>query len=433
MKITKFFAKQQHAAQLIEATDRVLLVGGSRSGKTVVAINHIFTNAYRYANTRNIIVRESWTKCKETLVNGTINEIFSAHGWSDNEWDVKEGGRLYVCRRNGSQVALVGLGKEKRRIDRILGAAYNQAYLNECGDLGMTYDVYKLVVSRLTSQHATSQYKLIADLNPVSKSHWTYTMFVRNLDPETNKELASTYTYAMLQMNTTDNTELSAEAVKQLSSLVGAQRKRFWDGEYSTEADNDLFNEEYFAYSELDRYDMFDALAVGIDPAGGGDNSDATGLVLCGKMGDKLYLLEDHSGNWKPEVWAKKAAAIQARTNALLVFESNYGGEIGIGLIRRFKQDARIKKVVASSKKIDRAMPLVVPYSQGSILHNRAHAADVMWENYERELLYMTTDGYIGSGSPDRVDAVVHALAHLDPRLRSRKAYSPRPVMSVSI
>jgi phage terminase large subunit-like protein len=65
--------------------------------------------------------------------------------------------------------------------------------------------------------------------------------------------------------------------------------------------------------------------------------------------------------------------------------------------------------VTASRGKSVRAEPIAALYEQGRAKHyNRASLAAL-----ESQMIQMTTTGYVGEGSPDRVDACIWALSEL--------------------
>lgn len=65
------------------------------------------------------------------------------------------------------------------------------------------------------------------------------------------------------------------------------------------------------------------------------------------------------------------------------------------------------KAVRASRGKAARAEPVAALYEQGRVQHMRGLGA------LEDQMCEMTQRGYVGAGSPDRVDALVWALHEL--------------------
>ena len=66
-----------------------------------------------------------------------------------------------------------------------------------------------------------------------------------------------------------------------------------------------------------------------------------------------------------------------------------------------------IKLVTASRGKVIRAEPIAALYEQGRVHHVGA------FPELEEQMTMTTTTGYQGSGSPDRMDALVWALTEL--------------------
>jgi phage terminase large subunit-like protein len=65
------------------------------------------------------------------------------------------------------------------------------------------------------------------------------------------------------------------------------------------------------------------------------------------------------------------------------------------------------REVSASRGKVQRAEPIAALYEQGRV----THAGDLT--QLEEQMLAMTSQGFQGDGSPDRVDALVWALTEL--------------------
>jgi phage terminase large subunit-like protein len=100
-----------------------------------------------------------------------------------------------------------------------------------------------------------------------------------------------------------------------------------------------------------------------------------------------------------------------------LVVEVNQGGELVTQVIRSIDALVPIKAVHAAKGKAARAEPVSALYEQGRVAHVRGLAA------LEDQMCQMTAQGYLGKGSPDRLDALVWALTELmvEPALRHRR------------
>jgi phage terminase large subunit-like protein len=147
-------------------------------------------------------------------------------------------------------------------------------------------------------------------------------------------------------------------------------------------------------------------IVIGVDPPGSsiGPNSEA-GIIVAAAINDQGYVLEDLSGQMSPEEWGRCVVDAYWRWNAHVVaVETTYGGEMVLSTIRTI--DRRIPMVRMPTKvgKKLRAEPVVALYEQGRV----AHIGTLV------DLEQQMTTWVPGEGpSPDRVDALVHALTYL--------------------
>jgi phage terminase large subunit-like protein len=149
-------------------------------------------------------------------------------------------------------------------------------------------------------------------------------------------------------------------------------------------------------------------IVVAIDPAvTSGADSDETGIVVAGLGEDGHgYVLEDLSGRWSPDTWAKKAVgAYRTQKADRIIGEANNGGDLVEVNIRTVDRSAAFKKVHASRGKRTRAEPVAALYEQGKVHHVGGFA----------ELEDQMSQWVPGTGvpSPDRMDALVWALTEL--------------------
>ena len=110
----------------------------------------------------------------------------------------------------------------------------------------------------------------------------------------------------------------------------------------------------------------------------------------------------------RPSVWAEAAIAAMTRHGAdRLVAEVNQGGDMVEAVLRQIDPMMAYRSVHASKGKVARAEPVAALYEQGRVRHVRGLSA------LEDQMAQMTTRGFEGRGSPDRVDALVWALYDL--------------------
>jgi len=150
----------------------------------------------------------------------------------------------------------------------------------------------------------------------------------------------------------------------------------------------------------------FDRVVAAIDPAvTSGENSDETGIIVAGKLGDRFYTLEDLSGRYTPERWARIAVEAYHRWQAdRIVGEVNNGGDMIESVIRQVDRNVAYTSVRASRGKAVRAEPIAALYEQGRGFHVGS------FPELEDQMCSWTVDA---DWSPDRMDALVWAGTEL--------------------
>jgi phage terminase large subunit-like protein len=157
-------------------------------------------------------------------------------------------------------------------------------------------------------------------------------------------------------------------------------------------------------------------IVVAVDPpVTGGRTSDACGIIVAGAVTEgppetwRAYVLEDASVQGvSPLEWMRAAVAAVHRHGAeRMVAEVNQGGDLIRTLIAQVDPMVPYRDVRAHQGKVVRAEPVAALYEQGRVFHRAGLSA------LEEEMARMTLTGFQGRGSPDRVDALVWALAEL--------------------
>jgi phage terminase large subunit-like protein len=158
-------------------------------------------------------------------------------------------------------------------------------------------------------------------------------------------------------------------------------------------------------------------VVVAVDPSGsnGADEGDQQGIVVAGIGVDGLgYVLADRTCRLSPEGWGRRAIeAFDAFGADRIVAEKNYGGDMVRFTIQTVRGSAPVALVTASRGKIVRAEPIAALYEQGRIKHLIPDLAENPLAELEDELRHATTTGWLGEGSPNRLDALVWALTEL--------------------
>jgi predicted phage terminase large subunit-like protein len=151
-------------------------------------------------------------------------------------------------------------------------------------------------------------------------------------------------------------------------------------------------------------------IVVGVDPSGfDGETGDSQGIVVAGKGKDGLYyVLDDRSVRMRPEGWGKQVIRAYRDYKAdRIAVEKNFGGDMCRAVIQSAMRGAPVYAISASRGKHIRAEPIAALYEQNKVRHVRPFPA------LEEQLCAMTSQGWQGLGSPDRLDALVWAMTEL--------------------
>lgn len=162
-------------------------------------------------------------------------------------------------------------------------------------------------------------------------------------------------------------------------------------------------------------------VVVAVDPSGtsGEDEGDSIGIVVAGKGVDGLaYVLADRTCKLSPDGWGRRAVQAYREFEAdRIVAERNFGGAMVHHVIRTVDKTVPYREVTASRGKVLRAEPIAALYEQGRV----RHVAGLT--ELEDQMCALTSEGYLGDGSPDRADALVWAITEL-----MVKADAPTPI-----
>ncbi len=206
--------------------------------------------------------------------------------------------------------------------------------------------------------------------------------------------------------------------------------KRELEGEDLDDNPAALFSQENITRNRRRLPDALVRTVVAVDPAiSTRKGSDLTGIIVAGIGTDgQIYILADLSGKHTPERWAKLTLDAYRRYPCdLIVFEENRGGNLVLSNIRAQDKTIpieRFKGVYARQGKELRAEPVATLYERDRVSHVvGANLADLETEMIE-------WDPSATPQSPDRVDAMVHAvleLAKLGPKDKQYEDYTGTP------
>lgn len=220
---------------------------------------------------------------------------------------------------------------------------------------------------------------------------------------------------AVTRARTDDNPHLHQRVRDELERKYGGTRlgQQELYAEILSDIEGALWRREMIRYAPAPLHGVNGVLVpnylrvvVAIDPAVTyGPDSDETGIIVAAKGSDgRGYVLDDQSGRFSPNEWAKRAIAAYDEFQAdLIVAEVNNGGDMVESTLRS-GWDGPYRAVRATQGKRIRAEPISRRYEQGKVSHLRP------FTELEDQLCNFTPDTNV---SPDRLDALVWAFTEL--------------------
>lgn len=246
--------------------------------------------------------------------------------------------------------------------------------------------------------------RVILLMNPSHKSHWIFKKWIE-VKRQNTTHIHTTYKDNQTNLN---------ESFLAQATLVKAENEIRYNhlflGHWLDEANGILWNRNQIEQSRVNTKPDTLRIVVAIDPATTSNpDSDETGIIVVGRhtQTNNFYLLDDLSGRYTPEQWAKVAHQALITYNAdYYVAEKNQGGEMVKSVL--FNQDPNnlIKLVTATKGKFTRAEPVYQLYEQGKVYHVGNFPI------LENQMITFNPDS--GGKSPDRVDALVWGITDLN-------------------
>jgi len=195
--------KQREAQLLLGGPQtHTMLFGGSRSGKTFILVRAILARAIKAPGSRQAILRQAFDHVKRSVGMDTLPKV-AALCFPSIKLNLDK--QMWVFRLpNDSEIWLGGLD-DKERVEKVLGQEHAGIYLNECSQI--SYDARSTAVTRLAQvvkqEHLGEgdlPLRMFYDCNPPSKMHWSYRLFIENIDPETKRPLTNPNDFAAMQI-----------------------------------------------------------------------------------------------------------------------------------------------------------------------------------------------------------------------------------------
>lgn len=228
--------KQREAVRLLGSqAQNLMLYGGSRSGKTFILCYALIIRAAK-EKSRHLIVRQNFNHAKRSIWLDTLPKVL--HIAFPNLRPKPNNTDYFYKLANGSEIWVGGLDDEKN-VEKILGNEYSTVYFNECSQI--PFSSIQLARTRLAEKNNLKK-KSYYDMNPPTKSHWSYWLFEKKLNPADDEPIRDPDNYSSLLMNPKDNIEnIDPEYLNLLSTMPEKDRNRFLEGIFNDESEGSVY------------------------------------------------------------------------------------------------------------------------------------------------------------------------------------------------
>lgn len=182
------------------------------------------------------------------------------------------------------------------------------------------------------------------------------------------------------------------------------------DGEMVEEMPGALWNRGQIEAARMAEAPALSRVVVAVDPpVTGKKTSDACGIVVAGRWGEKAVVLADRTvQGTTPLGWARVAVkAFHEFAADTIIAEVNQGGDLVKTVLAQIDPAVPVREARANRGKWLRAEPVAALYAQGRVKHAG------MFAELEDELCAFGPDGRAEGHSPDRLDALVWAVTEL--------------------
>jgi phage terminase large subunit-like protein len=183
-------------------------------------------------------------------------------------------------------------------------------------------------------------------------------------------------------------------------------------GEMLDDVEGALWNEEMVETAREMAYPPLTPLRIiGVDPSVAENPRDECGIVVCASSAEpdlykrNAWVLEDATIHGSPDTWARKVVEMARKWGCPVVAEVNQGGALVRNAINAIDPTIKVLEVHSKYGKALRAEPVVLAYEQKRV-HHVGYLQDL-----ESQMYSWIPES--ASKSPDRVDALVHALTAL--------------------
>jgi phage terminase large subunit-like protein len=376
-----------------------LILGGRGAGKTRAGAEWVRAVAAD-RTARIALIGETERDVREVMIEGVSGLLAVHEPWTAPEWIVSRG---LLQWRNGA-VAQVFSAEDP---DRLRGPQFSAAWCDELAKWRRAQETFDML-----------QFGLRLGMRP----RQVITTTPRPIP--LLRRLVADPAIALTRAGTAENASFLAPAF--LDTVVARYRgtqlgRQELDGELIEQRVDALWSRALIESCRVATAPECSRVVVAVDPpASAHEHSAACGLVAAGRAGDLVYVLDDATATGlTPAAWARRAIALWRKWEAdCLVVEVNQGGDMVRAVIGEADRNVPVTAVHAHRGKYPRAEPVALLYEQGRVKHVGTFGA------LEDEMCDFARDGLSSGRSPDRLDALVWAVAALtfgaraEPRVR---------------
>ena len=370
--------------------DTWMILAGRGFGKTRTGAEWVRAQVENYQAGRIALVARTLPEAQSIMIDGESGIINISPPWNK---PIYEPSKRKLTWPNGAH-ALVFSSHEP---DQLRGPQFDAAWCDELASWeypSQTWDnlAFALRLGRRPRSVVTTTPKSIELVNTLTNGPGVHVTRGTTFDNKDN--LAPAFFNGIIEQY--DGTRIGRQEIY---------------AELIDEDENALWKREWIEKARLSSYPPIARIVVSIDPAmSTRPNSSETGIVVVGAdmHREHAYVLADESGKLTPQGWATRSVHLFDKFGATrIIAEDNAGGDLVRSTLKAaVPRTLPYKGIKARSGKRIRAEPVAALYEQGRVHHVGR------FPELEDQMCTWTPD--LGpSHSPDRADALVHAITEL--------------------
>lgn len=372
-----------------------VILGGRGAGKTRAGAEWVREGVEQGTKRRIGLIAETYEQAREVMVFGESGIIAISPEAHRPKWIA---GRRMLEWPNGATAQVFSAQDH----EALRGPQFDAVWVDEFAKWRKAADAWDMI-------------QFCLRLGDAPQACVTTTPRNTNVLKELLARSSTVKTHAKTRAN---RANLAADFLSEMEARYAGTRlgRQELSGELLTDVAGAMWTHASLSKAIVHALPKLDRIVVAVDPpVTGQKTSDDCGIVVCGIAMEGppqdwvAYVIEDATvSGASPNTWVKAAIAAMDRHGAdRLVAEVNQGGKMVETILRQEAPLVPFRAVRASKGKVLRAEPIAALYEQGRVRHLRGLG------DLEDQMCQMTTGGFEGRGSPDRVDALVWALHDL--------------------